>query len=411
MASTHARRIGRPRAGSAPGHNGTGVSRPYVAHRLEIPIMQDTANSFLSKLRKDFLKRAEYGSKTTSLDRKGTERVDIAKSVRPFYFLKATAEGWQPSNADGQEPIARRLAEILEVPSWHDLKNHPEASSLLITSKGTPRADPFPGQTCGTQFENLCKWFIEQSFINHFRIIRPGTFTIRIGGALKEFDQYKHLQDFDEVLKIIPQNHEQLKSRLQAVFASYSVKPDIIIVQDRFHREEVNRLWSASRSDNTDSMVLVGSQEAQKSPLLQENTEPDSPLLLHAIISAKWTIRSDRAQNARTEGAFATQQRRGRAPHFVVVTGEPKPSRIRSLAMGADVDCVYHICLPALVQAVNEVGLQEPTDDVNDQDSGQTETDKESASIGKRTEKDWMHILLGMNRVRDITDLPFDLAI
>lgn len=76
------------------------------------------------------------------------------------------------------------------------------------------------------------------------------------------------------------------------------------------------------------------------------------PQLL-ACISGKATIRSDRSQSSRYEGTVLSRWRRGRAPHFLVVTAEPLPSRIGSLAWGlGEIDCVYHVHLPSLVAAL-----------------------------------------------------------
>ena len=70
---------------------------------------------------------------------------------------------------------------------------------------------------------------------------------------------------------------------------------------------------------------------------------------LHAAISCKWTIRSDRVQNIRHECLQMIRHRRGRQPHLVTVTAEPLPSRIASIARGTgEVDAVYHVAYDAL---------------------------------------------------------------
>ncbi len=80
------------------------------------------------------------------------------------------------------------------------------------------------------------------------------------------------------------------------------------------------------------------------------------------------------------------RNRKGRTPHIAVITGEPMPTRIASLAMGTgDIDCVYHFALHELVEAVKEVGSE-----------AATET---------------LEMLIDGRRLRDIADLPFDLAI
>ena len=108
--------------------------------------------------------------------------------------------------------------------------------------------------------------------------------------------------------------------------------------------------------------------------------------VLHASISAKWTMRSDRAQNSRTEALNLIRNRKGHLPHIAVVTGEPTPSRLASLAMGTgDVDCVYHFALYELVRAVK--------------------------SIANDDTKALLHTLITGKRLKDISDLPLDLSV
>lgn len=84
--------------------------------------------------------------------------------------------------------------------------------------------------------------------------------------------------------------------------------------------------------------------------------------LLHAAVSCKWTIRSDRVQNIRHENNQMVRHRRGRQPHLVAVTAEPLPSRLAAIARGTgEVDAVYHIAyeeLRSAVQASNNRGQQ-----------------------------------------------------
>lgn len=75
-------------------------------------------------------------------------------------------------------------------------------------------------------------------------------------------------------------------------------------------------------------------------------------MILHASVSCKWTIRSDRAQNTRTEALNLIRNRKGKTPHIVAVVAEPLPTRIATLARGTgDIDCVYHMALPELRKA------------------------------------------------------------
>ncbi|WP_327688944.1 NgoMIV family type II restriction endonuclease [Streptomyces tubercidicus] len=88
---------------------------------------------------------------------------------------------------------------------------------------------------------------------------------------------------------------------------------------------------------------------------------------LHAAVSCKWTIRSDRVQNIRHEFIQMIRHRRGRQPHLVAVTAEPMPSRIAAIARGTgEVDAVYHIAFEALAHAVATQGNAQQQDDWNE---------------------------------------------
>lgn len=79
----------------------------------------------------------------------------------------------------------------------------------------------------------------------------------------------------------------------------------------------------------------------------------DAAPFLHAAISCKWTIRSDRVQNIRHEFNQLIRHRRGRQPHLVTVTAEPLPTRIAAIARGTgEVDAVYHVAFAELAAAV-----------------------------------------------------------
>ena len=111
--------------------------------------------------------------------------------------------------------------------------------------------------------------------------------------------------------------------------------------------------------------------------------------MLHASVSAKWTMRSDRAQNSRTEALNLIRNRKGHLPHIVVVTGEPLPSRLASLALGTgDLDCVYHFALYELLESVREYGEN-----------------------GREDIVETLENLIDGKRLKDISDLPLDLSV
>jgi len=108
--------------------------------------------------------------------------------------------------------------------------------------------------------------------------------------------------------------------------------------------------------------------------------------ILHASISCKWTIRSDRAQNSRSEALNLIRNRKGRLPHIMVVTAEPLPARLASIALGTgDIDCVYHFALQELQDSLIELGLHDALE--------------------------LLKIMIDGKRLKDISDLPLDLAV
>lgn len=122
--------------------------------------------------------------------------------------------------------------------------------------------------------------------------------------------------------------------------------------------------------------------------------ETHSVKQLIACISGKGTIRSDRSQSSRYEGSTISRWRRARPPHFVVVTAEPEPARLGSLAWGlGEIDCVYHVNLPALYTALTRVEADA---------AGKGTKKKESPSSELRA-------LIDNARIRDLSMLFGDL--
>ena len=224
------------------------------------------------------------------------------------------------------------------------------------------KTERLAGQTAGHRFEAATKDFLRDAFglLDH---LRPGEWEFSLGGNIGDYEQYQHLSEVSRAMA----EHKQLR----IVFGDYIVTPDIVVCRKPIADELIN-----------ENDVLLGQGEtAAHTPLRRTNSQVD---ILHASISCKWTIRSDRSQNARTEGLNLVRNRKGRTPHIVVVIGEPLPGRIASLAYGTgDIDCIYHFALRELVEAVAD----------SDSDSELLDT------------------LMSGRRLRDISDLPFDLAI
>jgi len=156
---------------------------------------------------------------------------------------------------------------------------------------------------------------LEQAVREHLGQVLPHLhpdrgWVVARGAIITQFDQYAHLRKVDELVRANPE------LRI-TVGTDYLIRPDVTI-------------------------ALGGLTTGSGLPPL------------HAAISCKWTIRSDRLQNIRHECLQMIRHRRGRQPHLVTVTAEPLPSRLASIARGTgEVDAVYHVAYDALDTSVN----------------------------------------------------------
>ena len=256
-----------------------------------------------------------------------------------------------PSNADSSSKLSIAIAQGI-------------ANQLMAETH-----DKAVGQTSGAKFEQLNMQFLMETFPN-LQNLRPGKWHIvKLGNrnAIKtsSFAQYEHL----DYLSKLTQSDAKLAARMGN---DYMVAPDVVIYRDTVSDEEINT-----------PQIIVDDTVCRMADIRAQN---GGLPVLHASVSAKWTMRSDRAQNSRTEALGLIRNRKGHLPHIVVVTGEPLPSRLASLALGTgDIDCMYHFALYELVKAVEATGAEDSIEMLN--------------------------VLIDGKRIKDISDLPLDLAI
>lgn len=254
-----------------------------------------------------------------------------------------------PSNADGDSTTSIAIARAI----FEQIQTESTLGGRLA------------GQISGSRFEQITRSFVQQTF-SELRALRPGRWDFNPEKrAIFRFEQYHHLAELSEAAANNPEIAVLLGS-------DYVIAPDVLVVR----HPEPDEFINAGR-------LLVDSVVAQRASLRQSN----NPLpILHASISCKWTLRSDRAQNARSEALNLIRNRKGRLPSIAVVTGEPLPSRLASLALGTgDLDCVYHFALPELIASVRSLEIED------------------SANLLK--------IMVDGKRLKDISDLPLDLAV
>ena len=261
------------------------------------------------------------------------------------------------SNADtssrGSKAIAGKIVDILVGEHHHTVNT----------------VDKISGQTLGKQFELLTMEFLQETF-PHLQNIRPGQWSIlQLGNnnrlKTSDFEQYEHLA----YLSALTAENAQLAA---ALGNDYLVAPDVVIYRNLYEDGEINA-----------EQYIVDDEISRMADIRKAN---GGKPLLHASVSAKYTMRSDRAQNSRTEALNLIRNRKGHLPHIVVVTAEPMPNRLASLALGTgDIDCIYHFALYELIRAVKEVGSE---------DAAET-----------------LETLVQGKRLKDISDLPLDLAV
>jgi len=235
--------------------------------------------------------------------------------------------------------------------------------------------DILKGQTAGGKFEEATKDFLEETF-TLLHPIRPGNWFYSTKMPISRFDQYEHLAALDLMVR----NNPTLASVLGG---DYVIKPDIVVARWPVGDDQINC---------ADVKIVDNEHKTAKLTPLRRSNYPEDWMLLHASISCKWTIRSDRSQNSRTEALNLIRNRKGGVPKIVAVTGEPLPMRISSLALGTgDLDCVYHFALYELEASIKEL-LEKGFPGIDDQ------------------AEELRNLIIG-RRLRDISDLPFDLAI
>ena len=261
------------------------------------------------------------------------------------------------SNADtssrGSKAIAGKIVDILR-----------DKHNYVVNT-----VDKISGQTLGRQFELLTMEFLQETF-PRLQNLRPGQWSIlQLGNnnrlKTSDFEQYEHLA----YLNALTTENAQLAA---ALGNDYMVAPDVVIYRSLYEDEEINA-GQCIVNDDICKMAAIRKSNGGKP-------------LLHASVSAKYTMRSDRAQNSRTEALNLIRNIKGHLPHIVVVTAEPMPNRLASLALGTgDIDCVYHFALYELIEAVNEVGSEDA--------------------------REILETLVQGKRLKDISDLPLDLAV
>lgn len=176
------------------------------------------------------------------------------------------------------------------------------------------------------------------------------------------FEQFSHLRATEELRGDMAVEVERAVADLRR-FSQRSPVDPTLMDELGVHLGRIESEVRAAETRRRELLDILGEESVLKLDVTVSRRTPNPRMpevhLQHLVtgLSLKWTLRTDRAQDCRSQGAKMAALRRGRMPHFASVTMEPRPSMLALLGGGSgDVDCVYHLHLPALTAAVEEYG-------------------------------------------------------
>lgn len=257
----------------------------------------------------------------------------------------------------------------------------------------------------GSALVPAIKDFLEATLNGPMQRIRPVEWEFQEGGVISTTAQYRHLEVLRRLhrtsdrLNVDPKRRgpvsqaeadEERTETLVALSGEYQVRPDLLVLRPALDDAALNPTGAPPAFDPTARTGELAALRRLQGAGARRKAYP----LCHANVSLKWTFRSDRAQNVRTEALQMIRQRRGSMPHMVAVTGEPLPSRLESLARGTgELDALYHVALHPLVEGLERIAAGT---------GGFQEAAEKALPV--------IYALRDAGRIKDLTDLPFDLA-
>ncbi|MFG2997057.1 NgoMIV family type II restriction endonuclease [Streptomyces sp. NPDC048340] len=225
---------------------------------------------------------------------------------------------------------------------------------LFFEAIGIKSDAPAPTEAVGNLMTQMMSTDLAQYFdsnASHLRVEPERPFT--------SFEQFSHLKAAAELRRDLTIDVARAVDDLRA-FSSRSTIEDHLRQELQEHLDQIESEVQSAEAKRRDLLDLLGEESLLKLDItvsratLGPSVAPDSRHLV-AGFSLKWTLRTDRAQDCRSQGAKMASLRRGRMPHFATVTIEPRPAMLALLGRGSgDLDCVYHLHLPALQLALDE---------------------------------------------------------
>lgn len=173
---------------------------------------------------------------------------------------------------------------------------------------------------------------------------------------LNTFQQYRHVGAIADLTAAPSREYTVAWRRLRAEVGKRITTPASAVTRLQGLLGAVEDAVDQEIEIRRKVLAEVGSESLLRLDVTVADTQEGRLPDLLVGLSLKWSLRTDRAQDCRSQGAKLAALRRGRMPHFATVTMEPRPYMLNLLGGGSgDVDCVYHLDLPALIQAVEAV--------------------------------------------------------
>lgn len=240
------------------------------------------------------------------------------------------------------------------------------------------------GQTAGGQFEQITRDYLDAAFRLLEHLQPGGEFHYSTHKPISDFEQYEHLAKLERLVdRLIRDEDPENRELATALGHEYIVVPDIAVERLPITEDEINQ----------NGLIINPIDHVARLTPIRLSNSPDQAhprRILYASISCKWTIRSDRSQNSRTEALNLLRNRTGSVPHICTITAEPLPTRIQSIASGTgDIDAVYHFAIFELKETIEEL--------------------ISGGNSGLEDQLEILNALITGKRLRDISDLPFDL--
>lgn len=258
----------------------------------------------------------------------------------------------------------------LTYPNFADESNSASrkiAWGILCRLDAADASQPRSRQIYGSRFEIITATLVEES-LQQLQHARPGYWSYVTRLLSPHSDQSKHIKNSERTANSPNAFPLELESDDE-----YVLTPDIIVGRKPISGEE---------NISHGMMVVDDVHFARPTPPSATHYAYQH---LHASISCRWKIHCNPSHRSYILASNRVRNGIGRFPHIAVVTAEPLPTRIAVIALGTgDVDCVYHFALHEMLAAIEEIDNED--------------------------QMDMLKIMLEGKRLRDISDLPFDLA-